>query len=174
MTCVVGIANEGNVYIGADRGASDNDSIISLGRPKVCKQGNWLYGFAGSLGNGQLLDNITFPVLKKTDDPYKIIRFDIMPLIKNLIESHGSDKDDNATDYLIGTKGRLFELSTEDWGLVEIDEVAIGSGGSFALGSLYTTSLFEAATPYYRIEQALNAAITYSPTCQGPIDILYL
>lgn len=174
MTCVVGIAHEGVVYIGGDRGASDSDSIISLAQPKVKSQGEWLYGYAGSLGNGQLLDNISFPVLKKGDDPYKVIRFDIMPLIKSLIESHGSDKDDNATDYLIGVKGRLFELSTEDWGLVEINEVAIGSGGSFALGSLYTTSSFEVALPMYRIEQALNAAIHYSPTCQGPIDILSL
>jgi ATP-dependent protease HslVU (ClpYQ) peptidase subunit len=173
VTCIVGIADGDSVYMGGDRGASDDSSIISLSQSKVIVNGEWIYGYSGSLGNGQLLDFITFPALKKADDPYKILRFEIVPLIKDLYESHGSDKDDNATDYLIGVRGRLFELSSEDWGVAEVEEVAIGSGGNFALGSLYT-SKDTIDNPIIRITYALNAAITYSPTCQLPIDIKYI
>ena len=174
MTCIVAIAHEDKVYIGGERGASDDSTIVSLAQPKVKVKGDWIYGYAGSLGNGQLFDLLDLPAVGEDDDPYRIIRIDIVEDLKSIIESYGSDKDENATDFLIGCKGRLFEMSTEDWGVVEVSEVAIGSGGSYALGSLHTTSQFEVATPYYRIEQALNAAITYSPTCQGPIDILYI
>jgi len=173
MTCVVGITDGTNVYVGADRGASDDSTIVSIAQPKVKVNGEWIYGYSGSIGNGQLLDFITFPALKKADDPYKIIKFDIVSQLKALYESHGSDKDDNTTDYLIGIRGRLFELSSEDWGVTEVAEVAIGSGGNFALGSLYTTKDME-DNPIIRITFALNAAITYSPTCQGPTDIEYV
>lgn len=172
MTCIVGISDGKSVYMGGDRGASDESSIISLSQSKVIVKGDWIYGYSGSLGNGQLLDFVDFPAtLKKTDDVYKIIRIDIVPQLKELFESHGSNKDDDATDYLIGCKGRLFELSSEDWGVAEVSEVAIGSGGNFALGSLFSTSDID--NPIVRITIALNAATTYSPTCQGPFDILY-
>lgn len=174
MTCIVGIAKDGVVYMGGDRGASDDHTIVSLSQPKVNVKGDWIYGYAGSLGNGQLFDLIDLPAVADDEDPFKIIRIDIVEELKSVIESHGSDKEGDATDFLIGCKGRLFEMSTEDWGVVEVSEVSIGSGGNYALGSLHTTSQFEVASPYYRIEQALNAAITYSPTCQGPIDILYI
>ena len=143
MTCIVGVTDGKTVYMGGDRGASDDSSIISLAQPKVKVNGDWIYGYSGSLGNGQLLDFINYPAIKKTDDVYKIVRFDIVSQLKDLYESHGSDKDDNVTDYLIGVKGRLFELSSEDWGVAEVEEVAIGSGGNFALGSLYTSKNIE-------------------------------
>ena len=63
----------------------------------------------------------------------------------------------------------MFEFNTGDWGVAEITECSIGSGGNFALGSLYTSI---DSDPMDRIELALEAAIAYSPTCQGPIDIL--
>ena len=172
MTCIVGISDGNTVYIGGDRGASDDSSIISLAQPKVKVKGDWIYGYSGSLGNGQLFDLIDLPPVADDEDPFKIIRLDIVEELKSLIDSHGSDKEDNVTDYLIGCKGRLFELSSEDWGVVEVSEVAIGSGGNFALGSLYSTK--DNTNPIVRITIALNAAITYSPTCQGPIDVIYI
>lgn len=173
VTCIVGIADGESVYIGSDRGASDDVTIISLAQPKVKIKGQWIYGYSGSLGNGQLFDLLDLPPVGEDEDPFKILRLDIVEDLKSIIESHGSDKEDNATDFLIGCKGRLFELSTIDWGVVEVTEVAIGSGGSFALGSLHTTYTYNIPI-VERMELSLNAAITYSPTCQGPIDILYL
>lgn len=174
MTCIVGISHDDVVYIGGDRGVSDDSSIVSMSTPKIKMRGDWIYGYAGSLGNGQLLDMIEIPIVADEDDPYILIRLTIVEELKKAFELYGSSHEDNETDFLIGCKGRLFQVSSGDWGVCEVNEVAMGSGGNFALGSLHTTSQFEVATPYYRIEQALNAAITYSPTCQGPIDILYL
>ncbi len=171
MTCITGIVDNNIVYIGGDRGVSDESSIMSMLQPKVIIKGDWIYGYAGSLGNGQLFDFIDLPPVKNKEDVYKILRMDIVENYKSILDTHGSSKDDDSTDFIIGCMGRLFEFNTDDWGVAEITEVAIGSGGNFALGSLYSTI---GNDPLERIGLAIGSAITYSPTCQGPIDILSL
>lgn len=171
MTCVVGIVDDGTIYIGGDRGVSDDTSIMPMLQPKVTIKGDWIYGYAGSLGNGQLFDFIDLPAIKKTDDVYKVLRMEIVENYRSILDTHGSTKDDDSTDFIIGCRGRLFEFNTDDWGVAEVSEVSIGSGGNFALGSLYSTIDND---PIERIGLALGAAITLSPTCLGPIDILSL
>ena len=174
MTCIVGIAKDDVVYIGGDRAASDGNVIIPTRRPKVGIRGDWIYGFAGSYGTGQLIELIDLPKVLKNEDPYTILRMEVIEELKRLYDTYGRDQEDNAADWLIGCKGRLFELSSGDWGVIELEETSLGSGNSFALGSLHTTKQFEVASPIYRIDQALNAAIELSTTCLGPVDILSL
>ena len=78
------------------------------------------------------------------------------------------NEDDNAA-FIVGVKGRVYEIDLSDFQCIEYEEVCIGSGGSYAYGSLYSN---KNNNPIDRIHQAIEAAITYSPTCQGPIDIL--
>jgi ATP-dependent protease HslVU (ClpYQ) peptidase subunit len=173
MTCIVGIAKDNVVYIGGDRGASDGSAIVSLASPKVYIRDEWIFGYAGSMGIGQIMQIINIPILSEDDDPFMVLRMDMVDAFKSMMDIQGiSITEDSDTDFLIGIRGRLFEFSPSDWSVAEIHETAIGSGGNFALGSLHTTSQYEAASPIYRIDASINAAITYSPTCQGPIDIL--
>lgn len=169
MTCIVGITNGFNVYMGGERSASDGESIISMSRPKIHVREDWIFGYAGNIGTGQLLEMIPLPIVGEDDDPYFLLRLQVVEDLKKAIDSFGDDESDD-TDFLIGCKGRLFEFSTDGWGVVEVFETSIGTGTSYALGSLYT-SIGE-TDPERRIELALGAAITYSPTCQGPWDIL--
>lgn len=174
MTCIVGIAKENVVYIGGERSASDESTILSACRPKVGIRGDWLYGFSGSYGTGQLIEFIALPKVLKNDDPYTVLRMAVVEELKKAYDAFGRDLEDNSSSWLIGCKGRLFELSSGDWGVVEVEESSIGSGNTIALGSLHTTKQFSAATPDMRIQWALDAAITISPTCLGPVDILSL
>ena len=172
MTCIVGIVDDGVIYIGGDRGASDGSAIVSLATPKVYIRDEWIFGYAGSLGIGQIMQIINIPILEEDDDPFIILRMDIVDAFKAMIDAQGITlNEDNDTDILIGCRGRLFEFSPSDWSVAEIKQTAIGSGGNFALGSLHTSI---DADPIDRIGIALGAAITYSPSCQGPIDILYI
>ena len=43
MTIIVGITDGTKVYIGGDRGASDGVTILSLSRPKVYINNNWIF-----------------------------------------------------------------------------------------------------------------------------------
>lgn len=172
MTCIVGISNGIDVYIGGDRGASDGSSIVSLSAPKVYIRGEWIFGYAGSMGIGQMMQCITMPDIEKDEDVFMVLRMDVVQAFKSILDDQGITIDENTdTNFLIGARGRLFEFNPSDWSVAEIKETAIGSGGNFALGSLHTT--YSIPIPIVeRIEHALKAAITYSPTCQGPIDIL--
>ena len=172
MTCIVGIASEGIVYIGGDRGVSDENVITSMCRPKVTAIGDWVFGYAGSLGTGQLIEFITLPKMLKNDDPYFVLKTDVVAELKKSYETSGRDNEDNSTDWLIGCKGRLFEVTSSDWSVLELEESVIGSGGNFAWGSLHTTKQYDVATPIYRMQTALQAAIDLSPTCLGPFDIV--
>ena len=91
--------------------------------------------------------------------------------MRSAIDLYGSHDPEHSSEFIIGTQGRLFELSTADWSVAEVNETALGSGSPFALGSLYTTKDFP-ATHEFRINMAIEAAITYSPSCQGWVDIL--
>ena len=171
MTCIVGITNGFNVYMGGDRAASDGDSIISMSRPKIHIRGDWIFGYAGNIGTGQLLEFIDLPIVEDNDDPYCLLRLEIVESLKKAVDAFGDEDADDA-DFLVGCRGRLFEFSTEGWGVVETYESSIGTGTPYALGSLYTT--IGNADMEKRIELAIGAAITYSPTCQGPWDILHI
>ena len=170
MTCIVGIAKDDVVYIGGDRAASDGHTVLSLTRPKVKQCGDYLIGFAGSLGIGELAHYIDLPPIGKNIE--KTLRTIFIKSLKSAIEEFGnaSHTDDNVTDWLIGVQGRLFEISSEDWSVCEFSESAIGSGNNIALGSLHTTRTWKDQEK--RIRYSLQAAVDISPSCSGPIDIL--
>ncbi len=169
MTCIVGIAKDDVVYIGGERAASDGATLLPLNRPKVKRCGEYLIGFAGSLGIGELAHFIDLPPIGKNIE--KTLRTSFVKSLKDAIELYGnaSHLDDNSTDWLVGVNGRLFEISSEDWSVCEFGESAIGSGNNIALGSLYTTRNWN--DQERRIKVSLQAAVEISPSCSGPIDI---
>lgn len=170
MTCIVGIADGDNVYIGGDRSMGDDSVLLSTLRPKVVQRGEYLIGYAGSMGIGQLMHYIKLPVVNDTD-PMISLRIDVVEEMKSAIESYSAYNENNETDFLIGVRGRLFEINTVDWQVAEYAESAVGSGSSIALGSLYTTRDIYTDNRL-RAEIAVNAAIALSPNCIGPVDIL--
>lgn len=170
MTCIVGITNGAEIILGGDRGASDDSSIISMAQPKVYTRDEWIYGYAGTIGIGQLMNYITLP--PPDGDIQRLIRLEIVEALKDSIDSFGREPDNHDTSWLIGSQGRLFELSSQDWGVVEVYESSIGTGNEICLGSLYTS--IHNPDNKERVRIAMNAAITYSPTCQAPIDIISL
>lgn len=170
MTVIVGIAKDGIVYMGGDRSASDGNIVLPLNRPKVKQCGEYLIGFAGSMGIGEIAHYIDLPPIGKNIE--KTLRTSFVKGLKNAIEEYGnaSHLEDNSTDWLIGIHGRLFEISSQDWGVCEFIESSIGSGNSIALGSLHTSKNWKDQEK--RIKYSLDAAVEISPSCSGPIDIL--
>ena len=164
MTVIVAVAAHGKVTMGCDGGASDKDFIGSSLTSKVKRNGKYLIGYAGSQGTGQLLQKLEYPMPPKRDlDTF--LRTQFVRVAKQNCEELCSDVYDpekGAADLLVGVHGRLFEISTEDWGVTEWTEIATGSGYQYAMGSLYSTQGFPTAE---RVRKAVQAAIFYSPTC---------
>jgi hypothetical protein len=158
----------------ADSGASDDSIILPIMDPKIQKNGKYLIGYAGETGLGQLLHSIDLP------DPMNIsnkeltrfLRTKFCMTFKNAINIYSpstspADDKDGGVLALIAVRGRLFEFDSTDFQLNEVTEGAIGSGGTIAFGSLYTTRGYKDINR--RLKLAVESAIEYSPSCKGPI-----
>lgn len=170
MTCIVGIRHGDSVHLASDRGLSDDDVIISMTSSKIKQNDKYIIGYADSPGTGQLLHWITLPTPPKRNVE-KFMRTTFISSIRKQLNDSGVDLKDNAhASFLVGVSGQLFFIDTTDWQVTECEYMAIGSGASIAMGSLYTTSTWKSAEK--RAITAVSAAIQLSPTCMGPIDTL--
>ncbi len=172
MTCIVGIQHNGSVILSSDRGLSDDDIITSMSAPKIRLNDSYLIGYADSVGTGQLLHWITLPTPPKRNVE-KFMRTTFVSSVRKQLNDSGVDLKENAhASFLIGVSGQLFFVDTTDWQVTECEYMAIGSGASIAMGSLYTTQSWK--SPEKRAYTAVSAAIELSPSCMGPIDTLVI
>lgn len=172
MTVLVGLVDGNTVILGADRGTSDGNFLGSTMSKKVKKIAPRIaIAYSGSAGTGQLIHSLDFPA----PDPSNLdtwINRDFLPKIREAADVARLDTantDRAGADLLLAIHGRLFELSTDDWSVLEYREIATGSGYQYALGSLHTSM---GANPKSRVRIAVQAAIKYSPHCARPVDLL--
>ena len=173
MTCIVALSDNGKVYMGGDRGHSDSHTLVSSTQPKIFDTGSYLIGYAGNSGIGQaVVYNFEYPAVGKTHNIDRHMLKVFIPALRSFFKDNDikiPDSEDDNAGFIVGVKGRVYEIDISDFQCIEYEEVSIGSGSGYAYGSLYSTKDYE---PLDRIRQGLEAAIKYSPSCQGPIDIL--
>jgi ATP-dependent protease HslVU (ClpYQ) peptidase subunit len=170
MTCIAGIMKEGKVYLAGERGASEGNYIVPIDKPKIWKTGPYIFGFAGTF-DGQIIQyNFIPPAIEGNPDKFMHGKF--LKSLKSFYSEWDIGGKESELSLLIGLKGKLYEHDASDLTLVsyERDFIAVGSGADYAMGSLYSTQSHK--DPKRRLTLALNAAITYSTSCIGPIDIL--
>jgi ATP-dependent protease HslVU (ClpYQ) peptidase subunit len=160
MSTVVAIVDKGKVWMGADSYAT---MISGERRRIICNKmfinPPYLIGYVGSARVGQTVRSEYFK------PPENIFEFPDA-LIKQFEKKGclGTDSDDqtavNSSNFLIATPdGKLFEILV-DFQINEVkDFTGIGSGSTFALGSLYTTR--KQKNPRKRIMTALHIAGVY-------------
>lgn len=174
MSTVIGVVENGKIWMGADTRASTECGEI---RPIVCKKifrnGDYMIGYVGSVRGGQILyPNFFKPPKDIWDLPDKIIE---QCTTKGCLASEENQTSMQTCNYLIGYQRKLYEILV-DFQMSEIPETtSIGSGSSYAMGSLYTTSrMKDEFTPEMRIQLALEAAAEYNANTSGPflIDVM--
>ena len=172
MTCIAALSLDGVVYMGGERGYSDNHNILSSNQPKISSHGLYLFGYSGNSGVGQAVKyNFNFPAIKITNID-KHMGSVFMPALRSFFEDSKISLPTNEEDsagFLLGIRGKVYEIDTFDFQCVEYEMVSIGSGSGYAMGSLYSTSHL---SPVDRITTSINSAIEYSPSCLGPVDVL--
>jgi ATP-dependent protease HslVU (ClpYQ) peptidase subunit len=164
MTCIVAVTHGDKVFMAGDRGMSDGNTIVSSKEPKIFDTGEYLFGWAGNIGLGQsIIHGFDFPLIQDDEEIFTVF----IPHLKKYITKRFDISPDDHSHFILGYNGRVYEISTDGYGCIEYDNIAIGSGKEFAMGSLYST--VEEA-PLVRVTLAVEAAITLSPGCAGPID----
>jgi len=188
MTCIVGLIDpEKNVWMGADSMTSFEDDVYISREPKIFQKENILIGSCGRSLLGDVIDCFEPPNDKWVKDlkfgPLKYIRTVFMPEFKDLLEKENILEEENNlkeipnSELLIGYRGRLFRIST-DLAVLEntLPYEAIGGGGPYALGSLYSTDLEEIykTNPHARAMTALMAAEQFNAFVRRPFVVLCL
>lgn len=175
MTCIAAIAYNGMVYMGGDSAAADeNNHFISTRKePKVFIKDDYIIGYAGSFRFGKVVQHNFIPPKPDFKNLDKFLNTTFIDALRECAESSKIDPttEEDSSELLIGVGGRLFEFCN-DWHMGEDanDFNAIGSGSSFAMGSLYSTGRIR--SPHARIRTALQAAEKFSQTVKGPFTIL--
>lgn len=144
------------VWMGADSLASSDDQRVASTTPKVYRFRNFLLGFSGSYGTGQLLRQIL------REEPEMTLRE-----LVNKYEAPGSD-----WEVLLADERGVYEYQPHG-GLVKMRSRqgasygAIGSGSSVALGSLYSWHDGREA-----LLSSLKAAAEHTNRVRGPFKIV--
>ena len=175
MTCIAVVRDKttNKIWMAGDRGISDDNVInISL-TPKIWKKEGYLFGYAGNMDGDRVKHLFVPPEYEGRGSVDKFMYSKFLKALRSFYENWWVDTS-TSTDFgmIICTRGKIYEHSAADMSLTqyEQDYLTMGSGGDLALGSLYSTQKQKDGRK--RVMQALNAAISHSPSCKGPIDIL--
>jgi ATP-dependent protease HslVU (ClpYQ) peptidase subunit len=174
MTCIVGLAQDGKVYVGADSASSNGWMTRATKLPKVFKVGAFIIGYTSSFRMGQILQYHleVRPQGDESDDEYMVLGF--VEAVRECLKEWGFAKVDNNVEtggqFLVGYRGRLYHVDTD----FQVNEMAggfdaCGSGQQFALG---VVKVLEHLPPRERITKALEVSAYFSDGVMGPFQIL--
>lgn len=171
MTCIVGIAENGRVYIGGDSAGVAGYSLTVRADRKVFRNGDFVMGFTTSFRMGQLLRYAFSPPKRHPDtDIDKFMVTDFINAVRDCLKSGGyAEKHNDAEQggtFLVGYAGRLFEVHG-DYQVGEATDgfSAVGCGDEIALGALYAA---KKQKPTDRLRTALEASERFSAGVRGP------
>lgn len=176
MTCIVGIAKEGKVYIGADSLGSDGYVKDLYKQPKVFVIDKFIIGYTSSYRMGQILERSWSPPKRKegVDDDLDYIIDSVIPSIRKSFKDGGYAEVENSREsggfFLMGYNGRIF-LVQNDFSVLEpvSGYTSTGSGEAFAKGSLYSTEHLKDVKK--RIKLAIEASAIHCTSVGLPVSI---
>jgi ATP-dependent protease HslVU (ClpYQ) peptidase subunit len=174
MTCIAALKANGKVYMAGERGASTEDTILHLTKPKIKCIGPYVIGFAGSMDGQKIYYSFDPPKPYPEEDLDAFMNTKFLKYLREFYDDWWVDTaKDSELSLLIGIKDKLYEHNASDMSLNEFSSpfVSIGSGAHFAMGYLSATGITK-TTPEKRVEGAVKTAIKFSPTCSGTVDIL--
>ena len=184
MTTIIGVQGPSWAVIGydsrvVDDGAGSRIYTLTKDSPKIFQNGPYLLGAAGDMRAINILSHVFKPPapgnLKGTRlDKFMATQF--LSELKSCFEEASYGKDgEHESSILVVVHGRVYEIGEDyAWCHDETGIYAIGSGSSYALGSLYATlegktySQFKVKTA---VKQALTIAAKLDPGTGAPFFV---
>ncbi len=175
MTCIVGLVDNGTVWIGGDSAATAGFSLTVRSDKKVFKVGDMLIGFTSSFRMGQLLEHSFTPPKRHADqDVFTYMVTSFVDAVRACFKDGGFAEKHSESErggaFLVGYEKRLFLIESD----YQVGESihgfnACGCGDQIALGAMY---LSRGSEPKDRIYSALKAAEAFSAGVRAPFHIL--
>lgn len=174
MTCIVGLIDNGNVYVGGDSAGVAGYGLTVRADEKVFINGEFIMGFTSSFRMGQLLRYSLKPPKYHPDvDITEYMVTDFIDAVRKCLTDGGyaekKNEQEKAGTFLVGFMGKLFKIDSDyQVGVPSLPFDACGCGEDIALGSMYSNSSLD---PIERITQALEAAEQFSAGVRRPFVI---
>lgn len=187
MTCIVGIADGKNVWIGGDSWAGNAYDGFTIRDSKVFKLRSCLIGYTDSFRMGQLLqfrmnEDIAGFHLDQANDIHRYMATTFVDEVRRVMRDNGcltrENEVENLGTFLVGCRGRLFRFEPalsvlEASGTINYS--AAGCGDQLALGAIHAMINSGACfDPDSIIQRAIEAAAYFCPNVRPPITILKL
>lgn len=183
MTCIAGAIKDGEVCIGGDAVSVHRDSAARIGADsKVFRVGEFLIGSSGTVRCQQIIRYLFEPLPIDGDLTAYMVR-EFVPALRNLIKENGGEvKTSSGTEemdarYLIGVRGRLFEIDS-GYGVFESKSfyAAVGCADQEALAAMFTAARLLDINVSARaiVENGLLAAAQFDTSIRPPFTILTL
>jgi ATP-dependent protease HslVU (ClpYQ) peptidase subunit len=175
MTVIAAIKANGRVYMAGDRGASDMDTglILNLSKSKIHKVGDYVFGFAGTMDGQRIAYSFDPPKPHPDEDLDFFMHTTFLKALRAYYDEWWfPTSDESEFSMLIAYKDKLYEHNSSDMSITEYTNhfMAVGSGEQYAYG--YLSAVAGTKNPEQAIEGAVKAAIKFSPSCAGTVDIL--
>lgn len=176
MTCIIGLIDNGKVYMGCDSAGVAGLDMYGRADQKIFKVDNFIMGFTTSFRMGQLLRYDFNPPKRHPDiDIYKYMVTEFINEVRSCLKKGGfaskKDETEKGGTFLVGYQKNLFRIENDyqvGQNILPFD--SCGCGQSFALASLYTTKNNN-IEPKKRILIALGAAQEFSAGVREPFHI---
>lgn len=173
MTCIVGVADGENVWIGGDSAGVAGFAVTVRADTKVFVNGPMVFGFTSSFRMGQLLRHSLSIPKHYEDETDKWLCTTFINAVRQCLKDGGyattKDGAERGGIFLFGYKGRLYEVDSDfQVGEPVAQYAAVGCGDEYAHGNLFSST----GKPEQRITQALEAAAHFSCGVSGPFHIV--
>jgi ATP-dependent protease HslVU (ClpYQ) peptidase subunit len=187
MTTIIGIQGKGWGMIAAESLIVGGDQkFMATGMDKVVEKGEFIFAFAGDAIAGDIaLHSWNMPKIPRGVNLDKFMMTDILPSLRQAYADYGYDpapktadndpKAEAGFDALLCVKGKIYQIDNDfSWVRDDRGIYGIGSGGSYALGSLARATLSQTNTRTAANEarKAIEISISFDINSGGKVKVI--
>jgi ATP-dependent protease HslVU (ClpYQ) peptidase subunit len=187
MTTIVGIQGKGWGLIAADSlMVAGGQKFIATGMDKVIEKGEYVFAFAGDAIAGDIANfSWTPPKIPKVVNLDKFMMTDLLPSLRQAYADYGYDpspkkedgmpNEDAGFDALICIRGRIYQIDNDfSWCRDDRGIYAVGSGGSYAAGSLSraTISITNTKVAANEARKAIEISASFDINTGGKVKVI--
>jgi len=189
MTTIVCVQGPTWAVVGYDSQVTEEDGrryTMARGSTKVAKNGDYLLGAAGDVRAINILTHTFVPPIADGMVGVKLDRFitnKFIPSLRACFEAQGyaaSGKDEQAqygSDVLVVVSGTIYVIGDDySWVRDSAGVYALGTGGDYALGALYSRGIDKLAskitTAQEAVRDSLQIAAKLDPGSGAPFHVV--
>lgn len=178
MTCIIGLVEDGKVYIAGDSaGVAGFDYHIREDQ-KVFKNGEMIFGFTSSFRMGQLLQySLKIPDHDPRVGDFKYLCTDFIDAVISCFKEKGYARTESGEvsggQFLIGYKGNLYFVGC-DFQIAKVSRPfdSVGCGMYYALGAMDILYNDSTITAEEKLVKALTTVQDFSAGVRAPFNIV--